>query len=93
MVWGVEGNNRCREDLLKPLGLISYGGTSIEGGMCYTIYSIDKSKNIKFNVLFNQIENIKEIYSKIDSEYLRIYRKEKLKKINNKCQNLKKLNL
>jgi len=88
-MWGVE-RGTCCEELLKPLGLISHGGTSIEGGMCYTIYSIDKSKNIKFNVLFDEIKNIKEIYSKINPEYLRIYRKEKLKKINKKCQNLKK---
>ena len=71
-VWGVEGGTCC-EELLKLLGLVSYGGTSMNGKMCYTIYSIDKSKNIKFHVLFDEIKNIKNIYHK----YIKDIRKEK----------------
>ena len=79
MMWGVEGNRTCCEEILKPLGLVSYGGTSIDGKMCYTIYSIDKSKNIKFNVLIDEIKNVKNIYYK----YIRDTRKQKLEKISN----------
>jgi hypothetical protein len=45
--------------------------------MCYNIYSLDKSKNIKFNVLCSEIKNIKNIYHK----YIRDMRREKLEKI------------
>lgn len=77
-IWGVESGS-CYEELLKPLGLISYGGLSINNEMFYRILNRDKTKQkISFDVNVKDIKNIKSIYSK----YIKDIRKHKINRIN-----------
>ena len=76
MVWGVDGSGTVEDEILEPLGLISYGGGSNpkSGRMTYVVYS--KSDNdFRYEIDDNKLHEIGKIYK----SYLR---KHKLEKIN-----------
>lgn len=81
MIWGVDGGN-TQEEILKPLGLYSNGGSSRNGKMTYFIYKISDGK------FFYEIEcdKIKDIY-KLFKEF---QRKDKILKIKNRIKILTK---
>lgn len=71
-IWGIDGGN-IKEEILSPLGLVCHGGiSSSEDGMIYRVYR----KTGEFYKDFTQEE-----FDKIDKNYIRNERKEKLKKI------------
>ena len=70
-IWGVD-NGTIGEKLLKPLGLICYGGgTNDKGEMTWHV--LDK-KGFDVHLVKKDFDNVEQIYKKF-------LRKEKLKKI------------
>lgn len=78
MVWGTTGgNSKCCEEILEPLGLVSYGGgTDIEtGDMTYRIFS--EENDFTCELIWQEINEVEKIYK----TYLR---KRKLKNVTNR---------
>ena len=76
-IWGVE-NGTCAEELLSPLGLVSYGGGTLNNKMSYIIYSKLKNNKFKYEIEFDKLkDNIEEV----KKAYQLYLRKEKILKI------------
>lgn len=77
-MWGIVGGSMCKVEILKPLGLVSWSGSSNKktGHMTYIIYSITKNNNFEYEIDDNKIHNIKRIYK----NYLRKHKLDKLDK-------------
>jgi len=64
MVWGTTGGNgKCQEEILEPLGLISYGGgdNTETGEMTYRIFSEENDFTCELD--WSKITDIHEIYN------------------------------
>ena len=71
-IWGVDGSGTIKEEILSPLGLVCYGGSSSEeNGVTYVV----RWKTGGIYKEFTQKE-----FDKIDNNYIRNERKQKLKK-------------
>jgi len=77
MIWGTTGYSKCREDILEPLELYSFGGSEMNGKMTYIIHSYN-DKNFKLEVYFDDIDNISK-----NKEVKKLLRNKKLERICN----------
>lgn len=79
-MWGVDSGS-CAENLLSPLGLISYGGGTLNSKMSYIIHSKSKNNNFRYEIECDKLENNIKNVEKIYKIYLRKEKLEKLSKI------------